>query len=242
METTSTFLGLWDQYMFIGAVAAVAVGILMLAYYEFKVMQIKDLKGKYDFVNQHEIQYFWYAVIALIAAAAIYANTLFTGKIEREGMRWFYVRLFITAGFGVIAYNFCSSLVRIYYPRHLEKRLLRLRNSPRLSPEGNLMRKLSESEEEHHLEEEMKNVHTVDYDVWIDDKTGTTKIEKYPAYQHAEECSQCGYFTLRIDQEEVEYAPTANEQGVLLSHYQCSYCGHREQREVTVAKLSANAV
>jgi len=242
METTSTFLGLWDQYMFIGAVAAVAVGILMFAYYEFKVMQIKDLKGKYDFVNQHEIQYFWYAVIALIAAAAIYANTLFTGKIEREGMRWFYVRLFITAGFGVIAYNFCSSLVRIYYPRHLEKRLLRLRNSPRLSPEGNLMRKLSESEEEHHLEEEMKNVHTVDYDVWIDDKTGTTKIEKYPAYQHAEECSQCGYFTLRIDQEEVEYAPTANEQGVLLSHYQCSYCGHREQREVTVAKLSANAV
>lgn len=242
METTSTFLGLWDQYMFIGAVAGVVFGILVLAYYEFKVMQIKDLKEKYDFVNQHEIQYFWYAVIALIAAVAIYANTLFTGKIEREGMRWFYVRLFITAGFGVIAYNFCSSMVRIYYPRHLEKRLMRLRNSPRLSPEGNLMRKLSESEEEHHLEEEMKNVHTVDYDVWIDDKTGTTKIEKYPAYQHAEECSQCGYFTLRIDEEEVEHAPTANEEGVLLSHYKCSYCGHREQREVTVAKLSANAV
>ena len=242
METTSTFLGLWEQYMLIGAVAGVATGVLILAYYELKVMQISDLKEKYDFVNQHEIQYFWYAVIAFIAAAAIYANTMFTGKIEREGMRWFYVRLFITAGFGVIAYNFCSSLVRIYYPRHLEKRLLRLRNTPRLSAEGNLMRKLSESEEEHHLEEEMKRIHTVDYDVWIDDKTGATKIEKYPAYQHAEECSECGYYTLRIDQEEVEHAPTANEEGVLLTHYECSYCGHREQREVTVAKLSANTV
>lgn len=243
METMSTFLGLWDQYMFIGSVVCIITGVLILLYHEYRVLKIKDLKEKYDYVNQHEIQYFWYAVIAFIAAAAVYANTIMTSKILNDGMRWFYVRLFITACFGIIAYIVFFSLVRIYYPRLLERRLSRLRNTPRTTPEGNIMRKLTESEEDHHLEGELiakGEIHTIDYDVWIDDKTGYTKIEKYPAYQHAEECTECGYYTLKIDQEEIEQAPTANEEGVLLTHYECSYCGHREQREITVAKLSAN--
>lgn len=243
METMSTFLGLWDQYMFIGSVVCIITGVLILLYHEYRVLQIKDLKEKYDYVNQHEIQYFWYAVIAFIAAAAVYANTIMTSKILNDGMRWFYVRLFITACFGIIAYIVFFSLVRIYYPRLLERRLSRLRNTPRTSPDGNIMRKLTESEEDHHLEGGLiaeGEIHTIDYDVWIDDKTGYTKIEKYPAYQHAEECTECGYYTLKIDQEEIEQAPTANEEGVLLTHYECSYCGHREQREITVAKLSAN--
>jgi hypothetical protein len=242
METASSFLGLWDQYMFVGAITAIAVGVLILFYHELKVIQIKDYKEKYDYVNQNEIRYFWYAVIAFIGAAAIYANTIATEKIFSDGMRWFYVRLFITTSFAVIAYIICFSLVRIYYPRQLEKRLLRLRNTPRISPDGNIMRKLSESEEEHHVEDVLRtdDVHTIDYDIWIDEKTGYKKIEKYPAYQHAEECSECGYYTMRIAQEEIEQAPTISEQGVLLTHYECSYCGHREQREVTVAKLSTN--
>lgn len=245
MENTSTFLGLWNQYMLIGAVLGVVVGVLILLYHEFRVLQIKDLKERYDYVNQHEISYFWYAVIAFISAAAIYANTLGTGKINSDGIRWFYVRLFITACFGVIAYIICFSMVRVYYPRQLEKRLAKLRNTPRRSPEGNLMRKLAEDEEEHHLEEEMRKageIHSIDYDVWIDEKTGAKRIEKYPAYQHAEECSSCGFYTMKIDQEEIETAPTPIEQGVLLSHYQCSYCGHREQREITLAKISTNEV
>lgn len=245
METTSTFLGPWDQYMFIGSVFCVVIGVLIFLYHEFRVLQIKDYKEKYDYVNQHEIRYFWYSIIAFIAAAAIYANTIATEKIVLDGMRWFYVRLFITASFGVIAYIIFFSLVRIYYPRQLERRLSRLRNAPRISPEGNTMRKLMDSEEEHHIEDMTRSegrVHTIDYDIWVDESTGYKKIEKYPAYQHAEECSECGYYTMRIAQEEIEQAPTANEQGTLLTHYKCSYCGHREQREITVAKLSANAV
>lgn len=244
METGTDFLGLWEKYTFIGSVVCVVIGVLILLYHEYKVLQLKDLKEKYDYVNQFEIRYFWYAVIAFIVAVAVYGNTLMTMKIVKDGMRWFYVRLFITACFGIIGYIVCFSLVRIYYPRLLERRLTRLRNAPRTSPEGNVMRKLTKSEGDHHLEGELRSageIHTVDYDVWIDDKTGYTKIEKYPVYQHAEECSECGYYTLKIDQEEIEQAPTANEEGKLLTHYECSYCGHREQREITVAKLSANA-
>lgn len=243
METTSTFFSAWDQYMYVGAAACVVLGVLILLYHEFKVLQLKDFKQKYDYVNLHEIRYFWYAIIAFIVAAALYANTIATDKILNEGIRWFYVRIFITASFAVIAYNTFYSLVRIYYPRQLEKRLSKLRNKPRLSPSGNVMRKLSESEEEHHLEELLKKegmVHSIDYDIWIDEKTGFKKIEKYPAYQHVEECSECGYFTMKLEEEEIEQAPTPDEQGLLLKHYKCTYCGHREKSEVVVAKLSAN--
>ena len=195
METTSTFLSTWDQYMYVGSVMCIVLGVLILLYHEFKVFQIKDLKEKYDYVNLSEIKYFWYSMIAFIAAVVIYANTIATDKIAREGTRWFFVRIFVTAGFAVIAYFVFYSLVRIYYPRQLERRLARLRNTPRISPAGNPMRKLSESEEEHHLDESLRTdgvIHSIDYDVWVDEETGFKKIEKYPAYQHAEECSECG--------------------------------------------------
>jgi hypothetical protein len=243
METNSIFLSSWDQYMYIGAAACVVIGVLILLYHEFKVFQIKDYKEKYDYVNLHEVRYFWYAIMVFIIAAAFFANTIYTSKITTDGMRWFYVRLFITISFTVIAYFIFFSLVRIYYPRQLERRLTKLRNKPRVSPAGNPMRKLAESEEEHHLEGNMKmegEVHSIDYDIWIDDKTGFKKIEKYNAYQHVEECSECGYFTMKIDREEIEKAPTTTEPGLLLKHYKCSYCNHREQREIEVARLADN--
>jgi len=106
------------------------------------------------------------------------------------------------------------------------------------------MRKLDETEEDIHLDAdqiaEEANVHSVDYDVWLDDKTGYKKIEKYDSYLHAEECSECGYFTLKIYREEIESKPTVNEPGLLLKHYRCSYCNHHEARGVNLAKLSSN--
>jgi hypothetical protein len=229
--------------MYIGSAACVVLGVLILLYHEFKVLKLKDYKQKYDYVNLHEIRYFWYAIIAFIGAATLYANTIATDKILSEGIRWFYVRIFITASFAVIAYNTFYSLVRVYYPRQLEKRLIKLRNAPRVSPDGNTMRKLTESEEEHHIEQLLKmesNIHSIDYDVWVDEKTGYKKVEKYPAYQHSEECPECGFFTMKLQEEEIEEAPTFEQQGLLMKHYKCAYCGHREQREIVVSKLSAN--
>jgi hypothetical protein len=241
MESPANFLGLWDQSMILLALAAIAIGVLTLLYYEIKVLQIKDLKEKHDFVNQHQIQYFWYAVTSFIVAIVLYANSISTDKIVLDGMRWFYIRMFMTASLGVIAYITCNSLITIYYPRQLQRRLEKLRNRPRHSPEGNLMRKLAEAEEAHHLEmNQATGIHTINYDIWVDDHTGFKKVEKYPAYQHVEECGECGYYTLKIDEEEIERAPTTEEKGVLLNHYECAYCGHREQREVLVASLSAN--
>ena len=104
---------------------------------------------------------------------------------------------------------------------------------------------LSEAEEDAHLEadqiaEEGSEVHSVDYDVWIDEKTGYKKIEKYYSHQHAIECPECGYVTMKIVNEEITQAPTQTEPGVLSKRYRCSFCSHRTRKEVPLAKLSAN--
>jgi hypothetical protein len=246
METTPDFISSWDLYLTYGAFVCAAFAVIILLYHEFRLFQIKDYKEKYDYVNKHEISYFWYAVIAFIGAAALWANTLASKMIFANVVTWFYVRIFMTASFAVITYFLFYSLVRIYYPRYVEKRLDKLRNKPRLSPAGNLMRKLREAEEETHLEvsqyAEQKQIHSVDYDVWLDEKTGFKKIEKYISSEHVIECSECGYVTMKVSREEIEEAPTDDSSGLLLKHYKCSYCGHREAKEVVLAALSANAV
>lgn len=241
----STF-AMWNQSMMIGVYACVIIAILIFVYHEFRIFQIKDFKEKYDYVNLHEIRFFWYMVMALILAGFFFTNTLLGTKVEQAGvMRWFYVRLFITVSFSIIAYFIFFSMVRIYYPRNVERRLQKLRHTPRVSPQGNIMRKVGEDEEDIHLEESQlsakgSDVHSIDYDVWIDDKTGYKKIEKYSSYQHAVECPECGYVTLKLHNEEIEKAPSQSETGLLLKHYRCSYCKHREAKEVVIAKLADN--
>ena len=243
MEITSAFLDSWHGYMYSGAAFCFGVAILLLGYHELRIFMLKDYKAKYDYVNLHEVRYFWYSVMMMVFAAAFFGNTVGSQAIQEQGHRWFYVRLFISVSFVIIAYFVFYSLVRIYYPGKLERRLYKLRNTPRTSPDGNMMRKLAESEEEHHLEKQQVEdgkVHSIDYDIWLDEKTGYKKIEKYSAYQHAEECSECGYFTLKIHHEDIAQAPTLSDKGEMLQHYRCTYCGHREQRQVIVARLSAN--
>lgn len=245
MEETA-FVSDWDRYMELGALVCVVIGVLILLYHEFRVLQIKDYKEKYDYVNLNEVRYFWYAVLSVVVAFAFYANSIYTYKIfEHRSILWFYVRLFITVSFVVIGYFVFYSMVRIYYPRYVEKRLVKLRNKPRVSPAGNLMRKLSEEEEDAHLDaqqiaEEASGVHSIDYDVWIDEKSGYKKIEKYESYLHAEQCPECGFFTFKIRKEEVEVKPTQTESGLLVKHYQCDYCNHREARETRLAALAKN--
>lgn len=245
MDNNVAFFDSWDYFMKIGALVAVSVGILIFLYHEVRIMLIKDYKEKYDYVNLNEIKHFWYSIIAIITAAALFANSIGTDMITSHGTLWFYVRIFITVSFTIIAYFIFFSMVRIYYPRFVEKRLQKLRVTPRISPTGNVMRRLSETEEDAHLDasqvaEEESNVHSVDYDVWIDDVSGYKKVEKYLNYLHAEKCPDCGYFTFKITKEEVETTPTDDAPGVLLRSYKCSYCSHREVRSVGIAKLSEN--
>lgn len=239
------FLAAWDHYMLLGSEIFFGLGILIFFFYEFKIAQIRDLKEKYDYVSTHEIQYFWVSFLAFIVAGCLYINTIATARITLHYSFLLYVRLAITVVIGILAYLFSDSTVHVYYPRYLMKRLHKIRNKPRKSPEGNIMKKLSEEEEDAHLDEHMiaeeaSAVHSVDYDVWIDEKTGYKKVEKYLDYLQTEECPDCGYFTLKIDREEIIVPPSINESGVLHKHYKCSFCKHRELKEINISKLSAN--
>ncbi|HYG00920.1 MAG TPA: hypothetical protein VD927_00685 [Chryseosolibacter sp.] len=246
MESSANFINNWDHYLIFGAYTCTAIGILILLYHEFRILLLKDYKEKYDYVNLHEVRYFWYAIVFFIGAFALYMNKL-ASKMEFGNIEtWFYVRIFITASFIVVSYVLFQNLIQIYYPRFVEKKLNRIRNKPRISPTGNAMRKLAEQEEEAHLDadqfNEQNTVQSVDYDVWVDEKTGFKKIEKYIASQHAIECPECGYVTFKIVKEEIEVEPGADSPGVLLKHFKCSYCKHREARESTLAAMRQSEV
>jgi hypothetical protein len=243
--SATTFFAYWDRVMRFGAYTAAIISIALIIFYEWRASSLKDNKEKYDYINQHEIKYFWFAIIMLLVAISMFINSVGTTFLTQKSHLWFIVRLFLTVSFAIISYFISFGMVRIYYPGNIERRLRKLRDKTRISPSGNPMRKLSEEEEDAHLEAvqiEDEAIRSIDYDVWIDEKTGYKKIEKYYNYQHAELCPECGYYTLKIEREEVEKAPTEKERGTLLQHYECSYCNHREIHSVRIAKVAANQI
>lgn len=237
MEDLINELQNWSPIIQLIAYAVAAAGIGVLLYHLFKLMTISDKKDKYDYINLREIDLLWFTAISFIAAAAIYINTT---AVDAEPI-WFFVRLFVTIMFAIIAGVIIQNLLRFYYPFYIEKRLKELRFSARVNPNnGNLMKLLSEEEEDVHLDEGMQaeeNMFSVDYDVWIDEKTGYTKIEKYNGHLHALQCPECNYQTFKVKKEELIVAPTSVLEGELVKFYNCSYCGHKSKRMFKVAPL-----
>lgn len=245
MENTTSFIETWGSYFILGSYVCFGIALLIILFHEAKIMMTASEKDRYDYVNQHEIRFFWYAIIAFIAGVSLYFSAVITPMVPIDDSMKVYVSVFFLGGIVVIAYLILSSMLRILYPRFLENRLMSIRNKPRVSTAGNKMRKLSSEEgsvhlEESQAEEHLSEVHSVEYDVWMDEKTGEKKVEKYMAYQHAEKCGECGFYTMKIDTEEVVKKPSLQESGILLEHYRCSYCKHREAREVPISALSSN--
>jgi hypothetical protein len=246
METsTESFIETWDHYLILGSYFFFGLALLIILFHEVKVITIANEKDRYDYVNTHEIKYFWYAIIAFMIGFGLYITATITPLFPVDDSLKLYISIFFLAGIIVITYLILSNVVSILYPRFLENRLVRIRNKPRKSSAGNSMRKLTSQEGEVHLEgdqlvKQKSTIHSAEYDVWLDDKTGEKKVEQYMAYQHAEKCGECGFYTMKIDTEEIEKQPTQTEDGLLLEHYRCSYCKHREAREVVIAALSSN--
>lgn len=242
MQNYPQFISDWNRYMTVLAVVFAVISLIILLFHEIRKAGIKNLKARYDFITENEIKYLWYFLITLLIAAVFYSNTLISEWIEYKGLVWFAGRFFISVCAAILIYQLLDSLVKIYYVGKLEARLKALRNKPRLSPSGNFMRKLSEDEEDAHLdasqiaeEADKGGMRTYNYDVWVDDRTGYKQIEKYDETLHPLECEECGYVTLRVTGEEVTVEPTLTEKGVLTRHYKCTFCKHRERREFNLA-------
>jgi hypothetical protein len=233
------YLETWNKWGKIVAYGLAAVAILILFFHFLNLLSKRDYKKRYDFINRHEINNLWYASVVLLFAIGVYINTL----VPEGEIIWVLVRVFVTVMMGLIVGVIISNILKFYYPFYVEKRLKRLRYTPRVSPKtGKQMKLLSEEEEDVYLDEGMQaeeNVFSVDYDVWIDEETGYTKIEKYAGHLIALQCPECNYQTLKVVKEEILESPTENEEGELMKFYKCDYCGYKERKAFRIARLKS---
>lgn len=231
-----SLLEAWNTYGQYLSYAIAGVGVLILLGHYLKLLTTGDYKSRYDYINMHEINLLWYGFLLILIGASLYTNTL----RPNTTWLWFFVWIFVTLMVAMIVGVVIQNVLKFYYPFFIEKRLKRLRYTPRVSPEGRKMKLLSEEEEDVYLDEGMQaeeDAFSVDYDVWIDEISGYTKIEKYNGRLHALQCSECNYQTLKVDREEVVQEPSETEEGELMKYYTCGYCGHKERKSFGISKL-----
>jgi len=227
----------WNQYGAWAAYAIAGIGVLILLAHLFKLMSAKDFKTKYNYINMHEINLLWYSALSIITGGAIYTNTIRGESTVIIFIIWIVVSAMMAGIISVVI----RQILKFYYPFYIEKRLKSLRYTPRTNPEnGNKMKRLTEEEEDVYLDEGMQaeeNAFSVDYDVWIDESTGYTKIEKYNGRLHALKCYECNYQTLRVTKEEIIKEATHDDEGELMKYYDCGYCGHKQRKLFKIAQL-----
>ena len=226
MQPKSDFLEYWNHIMIVGAIIMVGAGIVLYLVHKLRVATIATYKGKYDYINTHEIKnykkvYFCFAIAALLAINLYGMHELHTLEV------WFFVRLFMSVAGGTLVGYVAFLVLDYYYPTVLHRKLKKWRYLARPSKTGAKMRLLSEDEEDVHLEEGMQaeeNVFSIDYDVWIDEKSGEILIDKYPGHLQALKCNSCGFYTMKVTKEEITRHPTKDTPGELIKNFQCSYC------------------
>lgn len=224
---SSPFLSAWHMAMLIGAIAMIAIGILIYLIHKLKVASIKDYKGKYDYINRKEIKNYEWIFICIAISAAMVINRYGMDKLYEVEI-WFFVRLFISIAGGTLVGYVSFLILEFYYPKVINKKLTKWRYMPRVNPKtGKKMRLLAEHEEDVHLDSGMKaeeDVFSIDYDVWYDESSGDVLIEKYQGHLQALKCNNCGFFTMKVVREEITRQATATAPGELIKHYECSYC------------------
>ncbi|WP_421873556.1 hypothetical protein [Marinoscillum sp.] len=231
-----SLLEAWNTYGQYLAYAIAGVGVLILIGHYLKLLTTSDYKSRYDYINMHEINLLWYGFVLIMIGAALYVNTFH----DKTTWLWFFVWVFVSIMVAMIVGVIVQNVLKFYYPFFIEKRLKKLRYTPRVSPEGRKMKLLSEEEEDVYLDEGMQaeeDAFSVDYDVWIDEVSGYTKIEKYNGRLHALQCPECNYQTLKVDKEEVVQEATETEEGELMKYFTCGYCGHKERKSFNIARL-----
>lgn len=234
-EISPELIEAWVVYGRYLAYAIAGVGVLVILGHYLKLISTREYKSRYDYINMHEINLLWYGFLLILGGVTVYINTV----REHTTWLWFFVFLFVSIMMAMIIGVIVQNVLKFYYPFFIEKRLKRLRYTPRVSPDGRKMKLLSEEEEDVYLDEGMQaeeDAFSVDYDVWIDEVSGYTKIEKYNGRLHALQCPECNYQTLRVSREEIIQPATETEEGELMKYFTCGYCGHKERKSFKIAK------
>jgi hypothetical protein len=235
------FLDIW-QFIALGLTGVTAiVSVVMFIIHKIRFSSISDYKHKYDYLASNDSKIMFYVIVCLAIALTLFINTVYYSTVKLSPV-WFFVRLFIAGCIGTLIIYISYLMMKFAYPSTLEKKMRKWRYKPRINKKnGNVMKLLSEDEEDVHLDEGMQaeeNVFSVDYDVWVDEETDEVQIEKYPGHLIAYQCNSCGFKTMRLIKEEIVIAPTQFTDGEMIKNYQCNYCSARRSKTVKVAKLS----
>ena len=231
-------LGQWQDFIIYPAIGSIAIGILVYILYKIKFSSLKTFKEKFDFASQFESKKLFQVHVAIAIALFFFVNWLKADVVVVNPV-WFAIRAFIGICVGVLYGYIALLLLKYYYPKPLHKKLKKLRYTPRTNPKtGNKMKLLSEEEEDVYLDEGKQaeeNVFSVDYDVWIDEESGDTIIEKYDGRLSAEECDRCGFRTLKLESEKITKPATSTEEGELEKEFKCGYCSRVKRRTVKIS-------
>lgn len=223
----SPFLTMWHSAMIIVAIFFFTLGIILYLIHQLRVSSISNFHEKYDFINSKEIGWYKLVFYSFGLGVAAIINLYGAGKVNDLGV-WFFVRIFISLAGATLVGYIAALVLEYWYPTKLNSKLKKWRYMPRVNPKtGNKMRVLSESEEDVHLDagkQAEENVFSIDYDVWIDEKTNDVIIEKYQGHLTALRCGNCGFHTMRVVREEVSEMNDDGSPKEIVKHYQCSYC------------------
>ena len=242
MESSySKFLSIWQMIALGLTGLAIVAGIVVFIIHKLRFTSIKDYKQKYDYLAANDSKMIFYIIVCFAVALTLFINTVYNSTVQISYI-WFFVRMFIAICIGTLIIYISYLMMKFAYPTTLERKMHKWRYKPRINQNtGNVMKLLSEEEEDVHLDEGMQaeeNVFSVDYDVWVDEETGDVQIEKYPGHLIAYKCNSCEFKTMKLVKEEIVLAPTEHTDGEMIKNYQCSYCKAKRSKTVKVAKLS----
>ncbi len=231
---------IWYQvFTFIGA-ATLSIGVIIILAYLVQMMGLNSRTEKYRFASKKESKALSRMTNFIAIGISCFAFILISRSIGLvENFTYYFVAFFsgligLAIGYGMWAY------LNFYYPFILEKRLNKIRFNPMKSPHsGNDMKLLNEEEEDPYMTQEMRDDEealTFDYDVWLDEATGHTIIEKYDMSFHAMVCENCNFRTLKESGEEVIKEATSESEGELRKYFNCTYCGHHQSKDISFSE------
>jgi DNA-directed RNA polymerase subunit RPC12/RpoP/membrane protein implicated in regulation of membrane protease activity len=216
----------------------IALSILNRLVFEVLVITKGDRAKRYRYVSDTSVNNIRTSLILLAASIFFFAFMMVGGFLGLGA-----VYQYAAAGFMAFLISFLfgsgfAAYAKYYFPTIMEKRLKNIRFKPMKSPTtGKKMRLLNELEEDEYLTQEMieqeDNLET-DYDVWFIDDTKETVIMSYDITDDAFVCDNCNFRTLKIHKEEVLDEPTYSEPGKMHREYRCTYCGHKEHKDVKI--------
>ncbi|CAN5245791.1 hypothetical protein BH09BAC3_BH09BAC3_35420 [soil metagenome] len=229
----------------IAVILSFAVAFVIYLVHQFRVATIRDFKAKYDYINTNEVKWYKWSFYAVGAAVALLINLYGSNDsgLNKIGV-WFFARMFFGFAGGTLIAYVATLVLNYYYPTQLNSKLKKWRYMPRVNPKnGHRMRLLSEEEEDVHLNEGRQaeeNIFSVDYDVWIDEKTADIKIDKYDGHLTALKCNNCGFFTMKVMKEEISLMYEDGSPKELVKHYKCAYCKNIRATAFPISKKEAD--